>query len=244
MNPLLARVVGNQAVEESKTIPVRPQPSEKVQEDVPVPCAAVSRQTFRDRLKKRRRESSMSRVMGEAVNADEPIIPKDAEEFEGGGQPYEQGLKPVKDVVMEPNDPYAGKEKMMTPSAALVAPDVTPDADKPIDPSAVPGVGSGARFRAGDADREPQAPSSGQALPHRAMDVLLARPTPPSQEAQPDAVVTAESAYRMMGVQSPDEQFRDASASGQALLNENAPMPTHVHSDGRQVLSVFRRFAG
>lgn len=236
MNPLLSRVLGG-----STDAP------EPVHEDVPVPCAAVPRSRFRDRL--RRRKEDVRRVVGEAQTPDEGLIPDDAEEFEGGGQPFERSSKPVKDVVMEPRDPYADKEKLMTPSAALVAPDVTPQATQPLDPSAVPGGGQGERFRTSDAEREPSGGTApNQPLPKRAMDVLLGRPVGPSQEASPDAVVTAESAYRMMGVQSPNEQFQAEESggglTGQAVLKEGQAMPDHQHSDGRTVLNVFRRFVG
>lgn len=185
----------------------------------------------------------VQRVMGEA-RQEEPLIPADAEDYEPAGQPFQKGMKPVKDVVMEPNDPYAGKEKLATPSAALVAPDVTPDAEVPLDPSKVPGM-AGNRFRMSDVEREgaePAAPEYTQ-VPNRAMDALLGRPKPPTETAQPDAVVTAESAYAMLGVQSPNAQhLAETAPAGQVLLKEGQAMPDHVASDGRQVLSAFRRF--
>lgn len=236
MNPLLSRVLGNTA---------GPEP---VREDVPVPCAVVPRSRFRDRL--RRRKEDVRRVVGEAQGPDDGLIPDDAEEFEGGGQSFERSSKPVKDVVMEPRDPYADKEKLMAPSAALVAPDVTPQATQPLDPSAVPGGGPGERFRTSDAERDAGTSAApNQPLPKRAMDVLLGRPAGPSQEASPDAVVTAESAYRMLGVQSPNEQFQSedggsAGLTGQAVLKEGQAMPDHRYSDGKTVLNVFRRFVG
>lgn len=243
MNPLLLRVLGSSDSAQSESTPPATPKADPVREDVPVPCAALPRTTFRDRLKKRRGE--VARVVGEAQAPDSALIPDDAEEFEGGGQPYEKKQKPVKDVVMEPRDPYAEKEKLMTPSAALVAPDVTPEADQPIDPAAVPNSGNGARFRASDADREASVPN--QPLHKRAMDTLLGRPAGPSQQAEPDAVVTAESAYAMMGIKSPDQLHLEESSglvSGEAALRQGTPMPEHKSGDGRAVLSAFRRFVG
>jgi hypothetical protein len=184
-------------------------------------------------------------VVGESKAPEDALIPDNAEDYEGGGQPYEKQQKPVKDVVMEPRDPYADKEKLMTPSAALVAPDVTPEAEQPIDPAKVPNTGGGVRFRASDAEREPAAPN--QPLAKRAMDTLLGRPSGPSQQAEPDAVVTAESAYGLLGIKSPDQlhlEERSGAVSGEAALRQGTPMPEHKNGDGQAVLSAFRRFVG
>jgi hypothetical protein len=239
---ILSRVLGGSVDEMSEKVAKAP----PVSEDVPVPCAAVTRSTFRDRLRKRR--SATARVMGEAQAPEDSLIPDDAEEIESAGQPFQKQQKPVRDVVMEPNDPYADKEKLMTPAAALVAPDVTPQANQPLDPSLVPGAGQGSSFRTADVESEPQATGSSGPLPKRAMDVLLGRPLGPSQQAEPDAVVTAESAYRMLGVQSPAQlaalEASGGAPTGKAVLKEGEQMPDHKYSDGTQVLSAFRRFVG
>lgn len=245
MSPLLSKVMGLPPGADERVVYDVQEP---VTEDVPVPCAAMPRKSFRDRLEQSRRKDRgvMQRVMGEsAQGTNDPIIPKDADEIEVTGQPIKKGIKPVKDTVLEPRDPYGEKEKMMTPQAALVAPDVTPDADQPLDPATVPGTRS-TSFRTTDAENEPdrEQPDSGT-VSKKAMDALLGRSKPPTP-MEPDAVETTEAAaYGMLGVKSPAAQHLDESApSGEAVLKEGAPMPEHVHTNGQSVYRTFRKFTG
>jgi len=244
MNPLLARVMGT-----------GPAPLVEATGDVAPVLANLPRKTYRDRLAQMRQRrdpeglddgGDVRRVVGEAVDQPKetkPIIPPDAPEIDTVGEPIKKGMRPVRDVVMEPNDPYADKEKMMTPTAALVAPDVTPEADKPIDPSAVPGA-SRQTFRAKDAEAEPAA----ETQPHSSvdtMDILLGRQRgAPSRQQEPDQVVTAESAYSQLGIQSPAAMnvTESSAGMGQVLLKEGQDMPEHVPGDGRKIMENFRRF--
>lgn len=209
-----------------------------------MPVAAMPRQTFRDRLQRRRKgeegKTDVRRVVGEAAEED-ALIPADAEKLNGVSDPIRKGIKPVKDVVMEPRDPYGEKERLMTPSSALVAPDCTPDATKPLPPS---GAGNPAgRFRTRDAEADQEGGARGGAI-----DAVLDRVKTPLPR-DPDAVVTAESAYNLLRVPSPSAQHASetvatSGVSGQTILAEGQSMPAHVHSDGRAIFSAFRRFNG
>lgn len=244
MNPLIMRVLGTQGAELEVSRP-RPTPP-AVREDVPVPVgAAPSKPTFRDRLRQRRlrnaKTATLRRALGEAESAEDSdsLIPKDAQTVDDFSMPGQRPQRPVRDVVLEPRDPYGEKEQLMTPASALVAPDCTPEALRPLPPSGA-GNPSG-RFRAQDAARDAGPATSGSAL-----DVVLDRAQPPLQQT-PDVPVTMEAAYRMLGVSAPGAQsdgsaLAGGSVAGSQLLAEGRPMPDHKASDGRAICDVFRRF--
>ena len=247
ISPLLRRACGYRP--ESKE-PVEP----KLVEDVPVPCAAVPRTTFRDRLvrlRQRRGEmeggvsSAVRSALGEnaddtgeddANSAKKSLIPKDAEELDGGNDPINRNLRKVKGVVMEPSDPYGEREELMTPQAALVAPDATPKAFEPIDPSKVPG-GTGGKFTVQDL-RNTKPPSAAQPS---------TMPVPKDSDEEQRRRITTEEAYNMLRVPSPAVQHVTEAVpagAGPALLRQGEPMPEHKHTDVGAVMSAFRRFNG
>lgn len=239
----------------------------EVSEDVPVPCAVPPpRTTYRSRLSKLRQRrpdlygekaddgtkrqqeqlgvpSDLQRVLGEAADSDEnpskSLIPKDAEEIDGMGNGLPKPMKPVKAVVMEPNDPAGQPEERLTPMDALVAPDATPDAFEPIDPARVPGA-KGSKFSTRDAreaaGQQPAAPPTRAALP----------PTRAAAPAQaPREEITTERAYQLLNVASPSLQHLSETApSGQALLRQGEAMPEHKPADIKPVLDAMRRFLG
>lgn len=111
--------------------------------DVPPVMAGVSpliqaRKKFR--MRPRPKKKAVESIIGEASSTDDedeesqkPLIPDDAEpvlsdddkeqsELDGGSTPID---KP-------------GHEALLNPSMAIVAPDLTPDADKELDPALVP----------------------------------------------------------------------------------------------------------
>lgn len=241
MKSLLSQVLGRTEIDFETVAEAAPSRA-PVREDVPVPCAALPRTTFRDRLRRNRvrGDGAGSRAVGKVMGESEKdsLVPRDAEELEMAGHPFKKDMKPVRDVVLEPRDPYADKEKMLTPSAALVAPDVTPDAMTPLDPIAP----SGARFRASDIAEEPNHHAQPE-VPAEAMDAVLGRRTPSRENPPVDRVVSADEAYRMLNVPSPTAQaLMESSPGGDALLNQGNPMPDHRHSDGKQILEAFRKF--
>jgi len=224
-----------------------------VKEDVPVPCAVMPRTNYRDRLERMRKrrdpdgieddnESQVSRVLGEADQEQdapsEGIIPDEAEDLDIDTNSTAK-LRPVKDVVQEPSSPTGEKEKYLTPYSALTAPDVTPQALEPIDPSRVPGKPAGQPFRAADAASAPEPEPHGGI---NAMDVLLGRDragASTTPEVNPAREISTAEAQRMLNISPTGEPV-----SGKAALQEGQPMPEHQVSDGSKVLQAYRRFAG
>lgn len=146
------------------------------------------------------------------MTEEEEIFPKNAQEIENTeGTPGSMaGIAPIKDFIAEPTDPYSNGEKVYSPATALVAPDVTPNATKPLDPSKMPGVHYGT-FNS--SQTEPAVPAAvpaaapDAAAPPNAMEILLGRArgsaataSPPTREGTDNIPVTAESAAAMMGV--------------------------------------------
>ena len=258
LSPLLRRVCGyspesgpvtsSSISEHSVGVPVA--------EDVPVPCAALPRTTFRSRLAKLRQRrdetsSDVQKALGESEAsgddsnkaAKKSLIPKDAEDLDDTGDGGSKKLNKLKSVVMEPSDPYGEKEERMTPTAALVAPDATPNAFEPIDPSKVPGAKQG-KFTLGDLNRgQKQAAPAGSKPPALAGQTMPV----PREIDKPERVVTADEAYAMLRVPSPGQQYVQEdmpTPSGDALLKQGQPIPEHKHASIETVMSAFRRFAG
>lgn len=216
----------------------------RVQEDVPVPVGA-RRPELPRRSKRRdvqRRTAAAIMGMGEAQDPEdeEAIIPGDADEVDNYGGPA--GYKTDREKVQadqEPENPLtpdsSGTEdetgELISPNAALVAPDVTPHTLEPIDPSQVPAP-----------KPAPAAPSPAPAQAARQeinpMDVLLGRKSgsqamPPEMTAPP---VTAESAQATinatLGVGGPGD-----------LLGQGKEMPPPAPGDAKKVMEAFYKFA-
>lgn len=240
-NPLMSRLLG-----ESDVVPV---------------IANVPRETFRNRMVKSRQindedDDSVRRMVGEAEEPSdeekersEEVIPKEAEPVDPTEMTVGKPLRDPKEIVQEPSHPTGEKEKYQTPYSALTAPDVTPQATQPIDPSQVPGAAGPERFRAADLERaEPT--SGGEDMAVRAMDVLLGRnraSKPATQPGEFEAAgrVTTEEAAAMMGVSSVTEDAQAKAASMMVAAKDGGAMPPPPPaSDGSAVYSAFRRFAG
>lgn len=211
--------------------------------------AGQKRFSFR---KKKGSFSDARRIIGEAEGEDdgsgEPIIPTDAKEI---------------DVDVEVNPDAEGDEpqddpgELINPSAALVAPDVTPDAMKPLDPSMVPppkhdpavGVVLGqtpgqAQFPAQPGQSVPQAPPP---------------PTPPSPSVNPSSPMESISWKMMTGSSTPGATIMERTSAlpgippisalgesqaptGDAVLATGAPMPAPEAPQPGRVIDAFRRF--
>lgn len=197
----------------------------------------------------------------EATEQRDGVIPKNAEEVEDGRtDPSGLNLKTPEFKKKAPDSPKDDREALMSPKAALVAPDVTPDSMTEIDPSEVPG-GEGETFKAPDVTieppspgpvppnigeptpGEPAAPQTGQDTFTTAMDTLLGRnrqpaastPQAPAMESQ--HTISPEAAAAMFTA--PVE-----GVSGDALLRQSQPMPEPKVGDGKKVFESFRRFVG
>jgi hypothetical protein len=236
--------------------------SRLLSEDDVVPVIAnVPRATFRNRMVKKRQiedegDDSVARLVGEAKDEKESIIPDDAERMDTTEIVVGKPLKQPKEVVQEPSHPSGDKEKYLTPYSALTAPDVTPQSTQPIDPSQVPGVTGPEKFTASDLERAQPIEGGEGHVAAKAMDVLLGRnrgkPAPEEGEGEIEqfqkagATVTEEQAAAMMGV-SPVPQAAAAKAANlmvAAADGGNAmPEPAPI-SDGSKIYSAFRRVMG
>lgn len=249
-NPLFARLLG----ESDDVVPV---------------IANVPRETYRNRMVKARQiegdedDDSVSRMVGESVEdgdenndgREDSVIPDNAEPVDPTEMTVGKPLRKTKEIVQEPSHPVADKEKYQTPYAALTAPDVTPQATQPIDPSQVPGAAGPERFRAADLEKvetPDTIPSGGEDMAVKAMDVLLGRnraskpATQPGEFEAAGAVVTEELAAAMMGV-SPIAEDAQAKAASMLVAAKDGgssmPAPT-PQGDGTAIYRAFRRFAG
>ncbi len=198
----------------------------------------------------------------EATEQRDGVIPANAEELEDGrSDPSGLRLKEPKFKKANPDSPKDDQEALMSPKAALVAPDVTPNSMTEIDPSEVPG-GEGETFKAPDVSIEPPAagpvpadigapvPAPGQDKFTTAMDTLLGKsrkpaPSDGSQQAAPPPPAPAMESQPI----SPEAAAAMFTApvegvSGDALLRQNQPMPDPKVGDGKKVFESFRRFVG
>jgi hypothetical protein len=226
MNPLLKKIFG----ESDDVVPVIAQ--------VPV---GVQR-------KRRMRNDSLGRVLGEAAGSDS-IIPDDAQDIDKSSEVVGKPLNKIVNVVQEPSYPKGEKERYITPYSALTAPDCTPEALAPIDPSSVPGSAGPEKFKAADLENASGVPSIGHEHPSvKAMDVLLGRQRngtskPPVGQETP--VITSEAdAARALGIKTQIDEDAEvkAKAFASAAGAPGAPMPEPVinENSAARIASVFR----
>lgn len=225
----------------------------------------------KEKDRSRRAVAGVLGAIGEAAEEDEyedsteqrqGVIPANAEELEDGrSDPSGLRLKKPEFKKSNPDSPKDDRETLMSPKAALVAPDVTPDSMTEIDPSEVPG-GEGETFKAPDVTIEPPAagpvpadigapvPEPGQDRFTTAMDTLLGKSRKPSP---PEQAAPAAPAQPAMESKQPSISPEAAAAmfaapvegvSGDALLRQNQPMPDPKVGDGKKVYESYRRFFG
>jgi hypothetical protein len=194
-------------------------------------------------LKKRSRTAG--KLIGED-SRDGYVIPDDAKEIDTMDVSSD-GLANVDKPELpgeKIKNPYSGEEPLILPAASLVAPDVTPKAISPLDPSQLPGADRGVPPQA--AAPAPAAPATPAATGAESpvVDLMLGK-----SPAQPAAPVSAESAMsRLPGVMSPDqyaaaEKIEESGLVGEATLSQGQPMPEHVHpGTAANVMNAFSQF--
>lgn len=233
MNPLIKKIFG----ESDDVVPV---------------IASVPVEVLR---KRRNRADAMERVLGEAAGSDS-IIPDEAEDIDKSSEVVGKPLKRIVNVVQEPSHPSGEKEKYITPYSALTAPDCTPDALTPLDPSKVPGSAGPEKFKAADLEQATETPPvpgiGGEHPTMRAMDILLGRQRtgtnkPPVGEETP--VITSEAdAARAMGIKTVIDE--DAEVKAKAFASASAapgqPMPDPVvnENSAAKIAAAFRKVMG
>lgn len=201
----------------------------------------------------------LRRVLGEADKSG-GVIPSDAVELDKTSDVVGKPLNPIAKVVQEPSQVPGEKEQYLTPYSALTAPDCTPDALTPIDPSKVPGSQGPEKFTAADLDDAEEAPQTGLGQEHpslKAMDVLLGRRRmgAPAQNGaefnNQGAIQTEEEAAAILGITTPVQESalveakQFAAAAIVPVMEGGSGMPEPAkQGDGRKVLDVFRKYMG
>lgn len=193
-----------------------------------------------DGKKKKIRNNVVDGILGRRVNEEESndkeesIFPDEAKEFDVADT-TEDSLNSAPDVGDDDESPSVpqndGKEGLITPQAALVAPDVTPDAFTPLDPAQVPPSPN---------QNQPISPMAGPvpANADGAMDTILGRQNPGSNVPQQTAPLPPP-----VNV----ESFLTSIGAGSAPLLEAAttpgtPMPEHQSNDIRTLCDITRKF--
>jgi hypothetical protein len=194
--------------------------------------------------------STVRAVLGETHDENNAVIPDDAEKINSGDQTAQAlNLKKTKENPPDPAQPMGSEEKLLTPRAALVAPDVTPQSMTEIDPSEVPNQGNTQRFKTSEMTAPPEAPPmTAPEAPtggFNAMDILLGRShapqrqtghmsggmNPPVQSESQQPISEADAARLFSHGTSPQDSVK-----------QGQPMPDHVPGDGKTVFESFRRF--
>jgi hypothetical protein len=198
--------------------------------------------TMKPEQKRKMRNRVVDGMMGIREDRDGAVIPSDAKEVQVVDMnDHGLNLKDPKIPGQKIKNPYSGEEPLILPAASLVAPDVTPEAIHPIDPTQLPGADRGRKPAS-----TPAAPtgypggSQPSAASSPAMDILMGKPAGPEPSAPTTPPIPMESALgHLPGIPSPAAV---AAPSGSALIGANQPMPDHQASDGRSVLEAFSKF--
>ncbi|MGV0949165.1 MAG: hypothetical protein ACOYB3_00740 [Azonexus sp.] len=192
---------------------------------------------------KKLRNRVVDGIMGRLrEDRDGEVIPSDAKEVKSFDMnDHGLDLKQPEIPGQKIKNPYSGDEPLILPTASLVAPDVTPEAIHPLDPSQLPGADRGGKPTSTPAPSQYGGPGAShapaQASP--ALDILMGKPV--GQEPSAPTTPPMESALSSLpGIPSPAAV---ASPGGQVLMAANQPMPDHTPNDGcKTILEAFSRF--
>ena len=204
------------------------------------PALSAKRKITTDPKKKKDMRSRMAqRLIGED-SRDGYVIPDDAKEVDQL-EVTGDGLTTIKTPNLpgeKPKNPYSGEEPLILPAASLVAPDVTPEALYPLDPSQIPGADAGKAPEAAPAAQPMTPPAFGAAPPSQpssssspAIDVVLGKTAQPGATPAPPLESLMS---RLPGVPSPATLAASESTPvpGAALAGQGQPMPEHKSTSG------------
>lgn len=189
-----------------------------------------------------RTSSVIAGILGMSESDEEGIIPPEAKPFDTFSTQQIPGMKEAPKLdgsaPAEPSMANSNGEQLIPPTAALVAPDVTPNILALVDPSQVPAPPAPP---AGPAPIERPVPPSGAAPNQPALDTILGRQNPAADVQPPPGMVESfqaainPAASPVMAKIKIAEALTPASAGG-------GDMPAHQEGDGRAVYSAFRQF--
>jgi len=185
---------------------------------------------------KARQSSVVAGIIGMAESDEEAIIPNDAKRVDPYNTGQIPGMREQPDLEAsgpaEPTTNVHGEE-LIPPTAALVAPDVTPNIFQLIDPSQVPAPPQPTAPPPGAPTVTPAVPTDDQG----ALDTLLGR-TSPSPQTPAFAVESFVESINPLEVKTTvAEKLVPASEGGSS-------MPEHRQGDGKTIFSTFRRLVG
>jgi hypothetical protein len=190
---------------------------------------------LRDRA---RRSSTVAHIIGMSESDEESIIPDDAKPVDPYSSDAIPGMRETPSLnsasPSEPSVTAPNGEELISPTAALVAPDVTPKVFQLIDPSMVPAPPKPAGPPPGAPTVTPPQPAG-----HGALDTILGRNTQPSASQIPP--VTAES---FMQTINPLEIKSKVAEKLVPSLSGGSAMPEHQEGDGKTVYAAFRNIMG
>jgi hypothetical protein len=209
-----------------------------------------------DKLRQKARQSSVvASIIGMTEADDESIIPPDAQSMDNmTGAANIPGIRtdplPPADGPAEPQaTTNVAGEELIQPTAALVAPDVTPNVFQQLDPSQVPAPPKpaerpmpppsvAAAQQMGREQPMTQPSTSSSASARGVMDTILGRQNPAPEELQ----AMAES---MVATMADPAEIAAKVANAMTPAQPGASlMPEHKEGDGKTVYNSFRRFMG
>jgi hypothetical protein len=188
-----------------------------------------------------RKASIVTAITGMTESDEESIIPDNAKRVDPFSTDQSPGLKSTPDINNDsPSEPSLANshgEELIPPTAALVAPDVTPKVFQLVDPSQVPAPPKPTNVAPGAPTATPAAAPGG------ALDTILGRtPTPPQGGMPPmQPPITAES---FMHTISPMEIKAKAAESLIPASAGGSSMPEHKEGDGKTIFNAVRHLVG
>lgn len=229
----LDQILGREPVKES-VLPVmtgRTRPASMLRREAP-------EDKEESKLKKKARQSSVvASIIGMAENEEESIIPDNAKQVDAFASPNIPGMGEVPSLDgKNPAEPSftVDDEELIQPSAALVAPDITPKVFELIDPSQVPVPPRPSGQPPGPPTVTPMPTGAAGAL-----DTILGRQHPnPAPNAPPPVAV--ESFLHSINPGDIKSRVAEKLIPGQS----GGFMPEHKEGDGQSVYNAFRTFIG
>lgn len=194
-----------------------------------------------DKLRNKARQASViSSILGVSESDEESIIPSSAQPVDPFSTAQIPGMRETpKFDSAQPAEPSVSNkhgEELIPPTAALVAPDITPKIFELIDPSQVPAPPQPTNVPPpGPPTVTPMATGADGAL-----DTIMGRNMPPSHGAQPPPVAVES----FMQAINPMEIKAKAAASLVPAAAGGEPMPEHKASDGKTIWNVTRSLLG
>lgn len=206
------------------------------------PATAAKRKIPPGDKDKKARARMASRLIGED-SRDGYVIPDNAKEVTGL-EVTGDGLSDLKSPDLpgeKTKNPYSGEEPLLLPVASLVAPDVTPEALYPLDPTQLPGADAGKK-----PESAPVAPMVAPTAAPIAAPPVAASPALNVVLGKGPEMSTESALSKLPGIPTPAavaaQEAVAAAPAGEAVLERGKDMPEHKQSNAAAVMNAFARF--